>query len=189
MQKAKSPITNPPAGRAGHQSPIITIVAAVAENGVIGKKNALPWHLPADLAHFKQVTMGKPIIMGSKTYQSIGRPLPGRKNIVLSKQNRKIKGVEVVHSVKEAIFAAGNVPEICIIGGSYVFREFLTIANRMILTKIHTKIDGDIYFPKYDENEWNESNREDYESDEKNPFNYSFITLERVDRHTPSTTV
>lgn len=159
---------------------MVSIIVAVAENGVIGKKNALPWYLPADLKRFKEMTTGKPIIMGRTTYESIGKPLPDRLNIVLSSDmNLKIAGCVVVYSVEEALGAARDFPEVMVIGGASIYRQFLPLARRMYLTRVRHNAEGDIYFPKFNQNEWQEISRDDFKADDKNPYDYSFLTLER----------
>lgn len=158
-------------------------MSAVAENGVIGKRNALPWYLPADLKHFKDVTMGKPIIMGRTTYESIGRALPGRVNVVLTSQaGFTAEGCKVVHSVEEALQAAPEAEEVVVIGGGAIYKEFLPLAQKIYLTEVHSSIEGDIYFPELNKAEWREEARQDFNSDDKNPYNYSFITLQRVSK-------
>lgn len=158
----------------------ISIIAAVAKNGIIGKTNALPWHLPADLKRFKELTTGKPIIMGRKTYESIGRPLPNRTNIVItSDKNLKIEGCVVVGSPDEAIEAAKGAEEVMIIGGGEIYRQFLPKVSRMYLTEVDTEIEGDVFFPEFDRSEWREVFREEHAPDEKNKYPYTFLTLEK----------
>ncbi|QQG46166.1 MAG: type 3 dihydrofolate reductase [Candidatus Niyogibacteria bacterium] len=159
----------------------ISLIAAVSKNGVIGKTNSLPWHLPADLKRFKEVTMGKPIIMGRKTYASIGRPLPGRKNIILtSDENFTAEGCVIVHSKEDALKEVGDVEEAMVIGGGMTYEQFLPVASRIYLTEVDAGIEGDIYFPKFDRNEWREVFRERHEPDQKNQYSYSFVILEKV---------
>jgi len=158
----------------------IGIVVAVAENGAIGKNNALLWRLPDDLKYFKAITMGKPIVMGRKTFDSIGRPLPGRVNIVISRQaNLAIPGCVVVSSLTEAIKAAGDVPEIAIIGGAEVYRLALPLAHTLYLTKVHASLEGDVFFPSVSDAQWRETHREDHAADERHAHAFSFVTLER----------
>ena len=160
---------------------IISLIAAVAKNGVIGKNNALPWHLPADMKHFRDLTRGKPVIMGSKTFESIGKPLPNRLNIVLSSDPQyKVEGVTVVGSIDDALNAAGDVPEIMVIGGGSIYKQFLPRANRIYLTLIHADFEGDAFFPEYDKNEWKEVVREENPADQENVYPYSFVILEHV---------
>jgi len=158
----------------------IAIVAALARNRVIGKNNRLPWRLPRDRRHFRELTMGKPVIMGRKTFASIGKALPGRKNIILTRDlNFRAEGGVVVHSSGEALKSAEGSEEVMIIGGAEIYREFLPLAERMYLTLIHADFEGDAYFPKYDPNEWQEKERHDFPPDDENPYPYSFVLLER----------
>jgi len=159
----------------------ISIIAAMANNRVIGNKNQLPWQMPADLAHFKQITMGKPIIMGRKTFESIGRPLPGRQNIILTRQEGfKVEGCNVVHSLESALaLAKADQTEVMIIGGSQLFETALPLANKLYLTLIDADIVGDTYFPTWNKEDWQESTKTENTPDEKNQFPYTFITLER----------
>lgn len=159
---------------------MISIIVAIDENRLIGKNNQLPWHLPADLAHFKAVTMGKPIVMGRKTYESIGRPLPGRRNIVISRQNLKIPGVEIFSGIEEALQALKTEKEIMIIGGSTIFEQVLPIAHQLYLTIIHHQFEGDAYFPAWDKNQWKQTSIESHSPDEKNVYSYDFITLNKL---------
>jgi len=160
----------------------ISIVVAMAANGVIGQNNELPWHLPADLKHFKQTTMGKPILMGRKTWESIGRPLPGRTNIVITRDSTySAAGCIVVHSVDAALTAAGEQDEVMVIGGAQLYRRLLPYAETIYLTRIHERFDGDTRFPEIPDAEWQQLERIDHEADEKNPYDYSFIRLERLD--------
>jgi len=161
---------------------MISLIAAMTRNRVIGKDNAMPWHLPADLAHFKRVTMGKPVIMGRNTYESIGRPLPGRKNIVISRRSDySPEGCIVVNSVDAAIEQA-NSEEVMIIGGGQLYAELLPRADRLYLTLIDAELEGDTQFPDYSVYAWKELERERHEPDEKNAYAYEFVTLERVDQ-------
>lgn len=161
---------------------MISLVVAVSENYVIGKDNKLIWHLPADLKFFKEVTMGHHMIMGRKTFESIGRPLPGRTSVVVTR-NKELslpEGVLVADSLQNAIAMCGNDPEICIIGGAQIFKEAMPIADRIYLTIIHQEFEGDVYFPKPDPNEWKMVSRKDFQPDEKNPYSYSFCQLEKI---------
>ncbi|WJW75894.1 type 3 dihydrofolate reductase [Thiohalobacter sp. IOR34] len=159
--------------------PILSLILAMDRNRVIGKDNALPWHLPADLQYFKRMTMGKPILMGRKTHESIGRPLPGRQNIVISSNPAfEAPGCTVVHSLDEALEAAGGAGEIMVIGGTRLFEQVLDRADRIYLTLIDHAFEGDTWFPELDAG-WVEVSREDHAPDEKNPWPYSFILLER----------
>lgn len=159
---------------------LISLVSAMDRNRLIGRDNALPWSLPADLAHFKKTTMGKPVLMGRLTYESIGRPLPGRTNVVVSRDPDFVaEGCLVVHSINDAFAKAGDVDEVCIMGGASFYAQTLPLADRMYLTIIDDTFAGDAWFPLYSEDDWLEVSREDHEPDEKNPHHYSFLTLER----------
>ena len=159
----------------------ISIIVAMAANGVIGRDNQLPWHLPADLKHFKKTTMGKPILMGRKTWESIGRPLPGRANIVITRDSTyTAAGCEVVNSIDAAIAAAGEQDEVMVIGGAELYRQVLPDTDTIYLTRIHEVVEGDTRFPEIHNTEWHQVERVDHEADEKNTHNYSFIRLDRV---------
>lgn len=165
----------------------LALIVAQSENRVIGRNNKLPWHLPEDLKYFKSVTMGKAIIMGRKTYDSIGRPLPGRTNIVVTRDTEYfVEGVEIVHSLEAAMDKAealslinGN-DEALIIGGSELYRQALSKADRLYLTQVHHQIAGDAYFPGLDSSEWHQVGREDFAADGCNPYDYSFLVLDRL---------
>lgn len=162
--------------------PEIIMVAAMAKNRVIGKDNAMPWHLPADLKHFKQVTMAKPIIMGRKTFASLGRPLPGRQNIIITRNADFVAdGCDVVSSIDAALVKAGDVPAVMIIGGAEIYRQFLPLATCLHLTFIDLETEGDTYFPEYSEDEWRVKNRQQGELDDKNRIAHEFVELIRVD--------
>jgi dihydrofolate reductase len=159
---------------------IISIIAAMGKNKVIGIKNTLPWKLPADMEHFKQLTMGKPVIMGRKTFESLSNPLPGRKNIVITHlPDYKAEGCIVVHSAEEALKEAENHEEVMIAGGATIYKEFLPKADKMYLTLIDADFKGDAYFPQYKIEEWGETAYEEHERDKDNPYNYVFLVLER----------
>jgi dihydrofolate reductase len=160
----------------------IALVAAMAENRVIGSSNCIPWCLPKDLKHFREITTGHPVIMGRKTYDSIGHPLPGRHNIVISRQQGlKIEGCEVVSSLEDALELAKSdgAEEADVIGGGEIYRQALPLADRMYLTIVHAEFPGDTSFPEFSEEEWKEVSRERHEPDEKNPYSYTFLTYER----------
>ncbi len=158
---------------------IITLVVAMANNGVIGRDGGLPWRIPADLKHFKAVTLGKPVIMGRRTWRSLGRPLPGRMNIVLTRDpNLPATGAHVVTSPAEALAVAGPVEEVMVIGGAEVYREFLPLAQRMQLTEVHEAAAGDTHFPDWSRTEWVERSRENHPATLDGPA-YSFVLLER----------
>lgn len=160
----------------------ISMIAAMATDRIIGLDNKMPWHLPADLSFFKRITLGKPVIMGRKTYQSIGRPLPGRQNIVLTRDtNLVIEGVECVQTIEQATKLVGDVDELMIIGGATIYEQFLAQADRLYLTFIDSKIAGDTQFPDYQQiAEWHEVAREEHLKDEKNAHDCQFITLDRA---------
>ena len=159
---------------------IISMIAAMANDRIIGKDNQMPWHLPADFNWFKRCTMGKPVVMGRKTYESIGRPLPGRQNIVISRDsNLSIDGVDVVTSIEQALEVAGNVEEVMIIGGGSIYEACLPKANRLYVTYIDAQIEGDTQFPDWGDG-WRESAQENYSADEKNAYDMRFVVLERA---------
>lgn len=151
------------------------------KNRIIGKDNRLPWHLPADLQHFKAVTLGKPIIMGRKTYDSIGKPLPGRHNVVISRQQHlQIAGCEVFSSLSDALHAVASHDEVMIIGGESLFRDSLPLAQRLYLTIIDHAFDGDTVFPEWNKKEWQLKSSADHEPNGNNKYPYTFIELERI---------
>jgi dihydrofolate reductase len=161
--------------------PLVTLVVAMARNHVIGRDNALPWRLPADLQHFKSVTWGKPILMGRKTFESIGKPLPGRTNLVLTRDKGwNAAGVVVVHSLDEALERVKDAPELAGIGGAEVFRLLMPLATRIHLTRIAADIPGDTVFPPIDIAEWVQIDSREVAADERNPFGMTFVNLERV---------
>jgi dihydrofolate reductase len=161
---------------------IVSIIAAVADNGVIGLNNSLPWHLPADFKYFKEVTMGKSIVMGLKTFRSIGeKPLPGRKNIILNDDAgyKAPEGCFAVSSIKDLLEMEKDGKEIMICGGASVYKQFLPLAQRLYLTFVHHNFEGDTFFPDFDKNEWQEIKRINNKADEINKFDYSFVVYER----------
>lgn len=159
---------------------IISIIVAMADNMIIGDKNSLPWNLPADMEYFRKTTLGKPIIMGAKTFESIGKALPNRKNIILSyDKNYKAEGCSVVTSIEQALEEVGEDEEVMIAGGASVYKQFLPLADRLYLTFIHHDFKGDTYFPEFDINQWKEIKRIDNKPDIKNIYPYSFVVLER----------
>ena len=176
---------------------MLSAIVAVAENGVIGKEGGMPWHLPAELARFKEVTMGHPIIMGRKTHESIGRALPGRTNIVITRnKDFRVEGCEVVGSLDEAIERAKKAEggsaaqtskrfrrpkEIFIIGGEQIYKEAMPLLSRIYLTKVDVEVDGDKFF-RYDPKEWRELTSEKHSADEKNQYDFEFTVLERARR-------
>jgi dihydrofolate reductase len=161
----------------------VSIVVAADEDGGIGLAGGLPWHLPGDLRQFKRLTFGKPVIMGRRTHESIGRPLPGRHNIVVSRQpGLALEGCTVVESLQAALAAAGAVPEACVIGGAQLYRDALPIADLVHLTRVHARVAADTFLPEIDPAEWREVAREDHPADERHAIPYSFLTLERTPR-------
>lgn len=158
---------------------MIKLIVAVSSNGVIGDSNKLIWHLPADLKRFKEVTSGHPIVMGRKTHQSIGRPLPNRRNIIISRdEDYEVEGCEVVNSIEEALFLTNN--DCFIIGGGEIYRQTLNIAEQIYMTIVEGEFEGDTLFPKLTP-DWFVSNKEIFLADEKNPHNYSFIFYEKFE--------
>ena len=160
----------------------ISMIVAMAHDRVIGKDNQMPWHLPADLAHFKRVTLGKPVLMGRKTFESIGRPLPGRRNLVISRNpNYQAEGIEVVGSVEAALalLAGSSVEELMVIGGGHLYAEMLPSADCLYLTQIDLAVEGDTRFPAFDDGQWQRIECESHPADEKNPHPYSFETWQR----------
>jgi dihydrofolate reductase len=166
-------------------TPGITLIVAVADSGVIGRDNTLPWHLPDDLKRFKRLTMGKPMVMGRKTFESIGKPLPGRQNIVVTRDaNYRREGITVVHDLDAAVRAAGGAPEIMIIGGAELFRLSLPRAGRIHLTRVHGDIAGDVMWPALDSREWHVVESERHDADERHAY---AMTFELWEKRTEST--
>ena len=171
---------------------IISLIVAVSRNGVIGMDNQLPWHLPDDLRYFKSVTMGKPLIMGRKTHESIGRPLPGRTNIVITRQtDYQAEGIVVVNTLQqgldkaEAISSEAGHEEVMVIGGAEIYQQALLQADRLYITHVHADVEGDAFFPEVNWNCWQEVQREDHAADpvgdaQKNPYDYSFVVYDRI---------
>lgn len=164
----------------------LALIVARAENGVIGRNNQLPWYLPNDLKYFKATTMGKPIIMGRKTYESIGKPLPGRANIVVTRNaNWSADGVRVVADpgagveLARQIALVDGVDEIMVIGGEQLYRALLPESERLYCTEVHAEVDGDAFFPSLEPAQWSELAREDFEAGGPNPYNYSFVVYQR----------
>lgn len=154
-------------------------VVAASDNQVIGRDGALPWHLPADLAHFKRVTMGHPVLMGRRTFESIGRPLPGRRNLVLSRSGFSADGVETVGSLEEARGLSQDASHLMIIGGADVFALALPKLDLIYLTRVHAQVPGDVFMPALDMTQWSEIERQERPADERNAWPMSFLTLER----------
>ena len=158
----------------------LSIVVAMDSNRLIGKDNGLPWHLPADLAFFKKLTTGNTILMGRKTFDSIGRPLPNRRNIVITRNaDIEITDCEVVNSIEKALSLVQSETEVMVIGGAKLYQQILPIADRLYITQVEGEFDGDTYFPHYDENDWLEVSCESHQPDEKNKHAYHFIILKR----------
>ena len=158
----------------------VTMIAAVARNGVIGAGDRLPWRLPADLAYFKRQTLGKTVVMGARTFRSLGRPLPGRHNVVLSRRMAEApQGCDLVRSVEEALQRYGD-RELMVIGGAEVYRQFLPHADRLLLTEIDAEAEGDVFFPPYDRSEWKLVSRTPGLVDEKNTLPHAFCVYERI---------
>ena len=159
---------------------MLSIIVAIGENNVIGKDNDLIWHLPRDLKHFKETTTGHCVIQGRKTYESCGKPLPNRTNIIITRdKSYKAEGCIVVHSLMDAIKEAQNDTEPFIIGGGKIYEQALPLVDRIYLTQIHHSFEGDTFFPKININEWDEISRQDFDPDEKNSYPFSILILER----------
>jgi len=157
------------------------LVVAVAANGVIGRGNALPWHLPADLKHFRRITTGHAIVMGRRTWEAIGRPLPDRQNIVITRRaDFRVPGADVVHTLDEAIARAHLPDPVYCIGGGEIFRDALPRASRLHVTEIGAHFDGDAFFPEIDRAVWRETSREAHDAGDGTPFEYAFVTYDRV---------
>jgi dihydrofolate reductase len=160
--------------------PVISLIWAMSENRVIGLKDKLPWHLPADLWHFKQLTLGKPILMGRKTWESLPGILPGREHIVLTHDKAyTADGCTLVHSFEQALIMLKDASEVMIIGGAALFEHVLPLADRLYITLVHTTLEGDVYFPPIDLSRWHEIERQYYPADAQNAHALSFINLER----------
>lgn len=161
------------------KKPHIKCVVAYSRNRVIGRDNTLPWHLPADLQHFKRNTLGQPIVMGRKTWESLGRPLPGRRNIVISRDpNYAATGAEVFTSLRDALSACQDEPAVCIIGGAQIFTDAMPFVAELIATEVHADVDGDVFFPPLARDEWEEVSR--VPQPEENGYTYDFVTYKRV---------
>ena len=164
---------------------ILSLLVAASENNIIGKNNQLPWHLPDDLKYFKNLTWGMPILMGRKTFESIGKVLPGRKSIVITRNTDwQHLGVDVVHSIEEAITRAESlgVKEIFVIGGAEIFKTSFINANRIYLTRIHQEFDGDVHFPEVVDKDWQLVSSRFCEADEKNVYDHTYQVWERKDK-------
>ncbi|MBO6212422.1 dihydrofolate reductase [Algoriella sp.] len=161
---------------------MINVIVAKASNNVIGAKNDLIWHLPNDLKHFKNLTSGHPIIMGRKTFESLGRPLPNRTNIVVTRdKDWQAENIEKVFSLEKAIESAKKINEdIYIIGGGNIYKQAMEFADVLYITEVHHEFEGDTYFPEIDEEIWEEVARENFMKDEKHPYAYSYVTYKRI---------
>jgi len=158
----------------------ISLVVAVAQNGVIGRDGELPWHLPDDLKAFKRITLGRPVLMGRKTWESIGRPLPGRHNVVITRQPDYVAdGATVVESPESALELLADEPEIMVIGGGAIYRAFLDRADRIFLTRVEMTVDGDATFPVLDPGDWTEVSREYHPADERHAAGFTLLSLDR----------
>jgi len=158
----------------------LSIIVAKSKNDVIGNNGRLPWHLSEDLKRFKSITMGKPIIMGRVTYESIGKPLPGRENIILTRRSNYLeKGITIIHSSDEALKSARDSDEVIIIGGGEIYKEFLSRVNRLYITHVDLHIDGDAFFPKVDYSDWRVMSREDFPVSKDREIGFCFEVLER----------
>lgn len=161
--------------------PLISIVAALSENRVIGRGNRLPWHLPADLAHFKALTLNKPIVMGRRTWESLPGLLPKRTHIVVTRdRSYRAEGCILADSPEAAIEVAGDAPEIMVVGGAALYRDMLPLARRMYLTRVAVFLEGDVAFPDWDPGSWREIDREVRRRDVRNCYDLAFLTLERI---------
>tara|TARA_R110002111_G_scaffold236825_2_gene298150 strand:+ start:248 stop:745 length:498 start_codon:yes stop_codon:yes gene_type:complete len=158
----------------------LAIIVATDERSLIGKDNDLPWKLSADLQYFRKITMGKPLIMGRRTHESIGRPLPGRKNIIITNDLAyHAAGCIVTHSIQQAFEACEGAEEVMIMGGASLYRQCLPLADTIYLTQVQAQLDGDTWFPDWDKQQWHEVSKEMHLADEKNEYPYSFIVYER----------
>jgi dihydrofolate reductase len=167
------------------RQPLISLIVAMAQNGVIGRDNALPWRLPEDLKRFKEFTLGKPILMGRKTFEAIGRPLPGRANLVLTRdRDWHAAGVIPVHSVEEALLQTRTCDELVAIGGAEIYRLLLPLARRIYLTHVHADVPGDTYFPAFDPAQWDDVEFRSLPADDRHAYPLTFVTLER--RNSPA---
>lgn len=165
---------------------ILSLIVAMDENRVIGNKNKIPWNLPADLRHFRRITMDTVVIMGRKTFESIGKPLDGRQNVIITRDEsfQAPQGCVVVHSVEDALAFADSESaksyDVMVIGGEEIYRQFLPLVEIMHITFVHDSFEGDSYFPEYEASEWKEDFREEHQPDENNPYSYTFCTLYRI---------
>lgn len=172
---------------------MLSMIIAAAQNRVMGRDNQMPWHLPNDLQYFKKVTMGKPMIMGRKTYESLGKPLPGRPHIIITRQAGYVppnanEQVQVVSTLEEAITAAKALikntehDEAMVIGGAEICNLAFPFTERLYLTEVHAQVEGDVFFPEFDKTQWQEISRENHQACEKNPYDYSSVVYQRKPR-------
>lgn len=162
---------------------VISLIVAMTRNRVIGLNNAMPWHLPADLQHFKTITLGKPIVMGRKTFEAIGKALPGRQNIIVSHNpHYSAAGCTIVTSLQAAIAQAQPAEEVMVIGGAQIFKQAMPLADRMYITWIETTLNGDAYFPEWDAFDWQIVSVRDRSADEKNAYALQFVVMEKYPR-------
>ncbi|AMC10917.1 hypothetical protein Lupro_06505 [Lutibacter profundi] len=160
---------------------MITIIAAVAENNALGKDNKLIWHLPADLKRFKKVTANHHVIMGRKTFESLGKPLPNRTNIIVTRNtNFTAQNCIVVNSLQQALESVKNDESPFILGGAEIYKQAIKIADKLDITFVHHKFEADVFFPEINKSIWKETSRKNFKADEKNNYNYSFVTFERI---------
>ncbi len=161
--------------------PVISLIAAMAKNRAIGIENRLPWRLPADLQHFKRLTLGKPILMGRRTWESLPGLLPQRPHIVITRDTQYLaEGATVVHTIESALAAAGDVPEVMVVGGAHFYQQMLPLADQLYLTEVEVDVKGDAFFPEFDLSDWRLLSRETNQPDEKNGFAYTFLTYQRT---------
>lgn len=158
----------------------LSIIVGMAKNRVIGVDNDLPWHIPADLKYFQATTLGKPILMGRKTFDSIGKPLPGRQNIVITRNDAwKHEGVTVCPSLEAAISSAGEADEVMIVGGAQIYRQAVSMVDRMYITEVDVEVQGDATFPEFDVSEWRETSRQSFSAEDDKPA-YAFVVYDRL---------
>ena len=158
---------------------IISLIAAMDRNRLIGRANGMPWHLPADFKHFKSVTLGKPLIMGRKTFESIGKPLPGRKNIVVSRAGFEAEGIVTVTTIEQALLQADEAAEVMVIGGATLYQQFIANAQRLYLTHVEGELDGDTWFPEFDSRDWKVISAVEHAKDERNDHAFTIKIYER----------
>ena len=170
-----------------NNKPRLSLIVAMAKNRVIGADNRIPWHLPNELKLFKSLTMGHHIVMGRRTYESIGRLLPGRTTVIVTRQkDYAVEGAVVAHSVREAIDACKGDDEIFVIGGADLFRETLPVADRLYLTTVDAEPEGDTFMPAFDDSQWNETSAKSFDRDEKHAYSYRLSVLDRVKQPPPA---